>query len=347
MENLKEQLNKCLDGNVPFVFYRKPDSDYVKAIIQNDDSLNYAAGLSVAGFVFAPFDDREKSYIIRNDNSAKLSFFCKSSAHKPIKREFVPTENTGKKTYIDLVQKAIDLINNSDTQKIVLSRKELVDICNLDIFAILEKLLNYYQQAFVYIWFHPITGLWMGASPEILLEVEEEWFKTMALAGTQSYDGTMNVIWGSKEKQEQQFVTDYIQQKLKDSKVEISEPVTIKAGPLLHICSEIKGKLTAKNDLYSLISTLHPTPAVCGIPKVNAKQFILKNENYKREFYTGYLGVIGSGLSTNYLYVNLRCMKLNETDVNIYVGGGVTKDSIPENEWDETCIKSEVIRSVL
>ena len=347
MENLKEQLNKCLDGNVPFVFYRRPDSDHVKAIIQNDDSLNYATGLSVAGFVFAPFDDREKSYIIRNDNSVQLSFSYNSAAYKPIKKEFAPTENIAKKTYIDLVKKAIHFINNSDTQKIVLSRKELVGICNLDIFAILEKLLNYYQQAFVYIWFHPITGLWMGASPEILLEVEENKFKTMALAGTQSYNGTMNVIWGSKEKQEQQFVTDYIQQKLKDLKVEISEPVTIKAGPILHICSEIKGRLTTTNDLYSLISTLHPTPAVCGIPKVNAQQFILKNENYKREFYTGYLGEIGSGLSTNYLYVNLRCMKVNDTDVNIYVGGGITKDSIPENEWDETCIKSEVIRSVL
>lgn len=347
MENLKEQLNKCLDGNAPFVFYRKPHSDVVNAVIQNDDSLNYGDGLSVAGFVFAPFDDREKSYIIRNDNSAKLSFSYKSAAHKPTKKQFTSTENTGKKTYIDLVQKAIHFINNSDTQKIVLSRKELVDICNLDIYAILEKLLNYYQQAFVYIWFHPKTGLWMGASPEILLEVEENRFKTMALAGTQGYDGTMNVIWGSKERQEQQFVTDYIKQKLKGLKLEIREPITIKAGPLLHICSEIKGKLTATNDLYSLISTLHPTPAVCGIPKVNAKQFILNNENYKREFYTGYLGEIGSGLSKNYLYVNLRCMKVNDTGVNIYVGGGITKDSIPENEWDETYIKSQVIRSVL
>ena len=347
MEDLKDELNKCLYRNQPFVFFRKPNSNTIKAIIQIDDSVNLASDFSEPGFVFTPFDDREKSYMIRRNNAINLSFSCKMVAEEPIKKVIESTDNEQRRIYIDLVQKAIDFINNSETEKIVLSRKEIVEKDKIDISVIFEKLLNYYPQAFVHIWFHPMTGLWMGASPEILLEVKDNRFKTMALAGTQSYNGTTDVIWAQKEKQEQQFVTDFIKQKLNDLKLEVSDPVTIKAGSLLHICSVIRGELTSANQLYTLITTLHPTPAVCGIPRDGAKQFILENEKYNREFYTGFLGEIGSGSSNASLYVNLRCMKVNDTNIIIYVGGGITKDSIPEEEWQETCIKSEVIRSVL
>ncbi len=346
MENLKEELNKCLDRNMPFVFYRKPNSEMVKVLIQNDDSINFTTGFADSGFVFAPFDDREKSYLIRKDNSISLSFPCKRVEEVSGQMDNEHSSGVEREIHIDLVQKAIDLINNSDTQKIVLSRKEIVYNKNINIFDVLKKLINYYQQAFVYVWFHPMTGLWMGATPEILLDIKDNKFKTMALAATQSYKGTMDTVWNTKEKQEQQFVTNYIQLKLRDLNLEISKPFTIKAGSLLHICSKIEGELSSADELYRLINTLHPTPAVCGIPKEKAKQFILKNENYNREFYTGFLGEISSGSVTN-LYVNLRCMKVNDTSINIYVGGGITKDSIAEDEWEETCIKSEVMKRVL
>lgn len=346
MENLKEELNKCLNRDTPFVFYRKPNSEIVKALIQNDDSINFSTCLTASGFVFAPFDDQEKSFVIREDNSVSLSFSIKRAEDEPMEKVNEKSNVEERENYIDLVQKGIDFINNSSTQKIVLSRKEIVHYRDIDIFDVLEKLLNYYQQAFVYLWFHPMTGLWMGATPETLIEVNENRFKTMALAATQSYEGTLDAFWNIKEKQEQEFVTNYILLKLKDFNLEISDPFTVKAGSLLHICSEIQGELSFGDELHSIISALHPTPAVCGIPKENAKYFILKNENYNREYYTGFLGEIGSGSVTN-LYVNLRCMKVNDTSVNIYVGGGITKDSIAVDEWEETCIKSEVMKRVL
>ena len=346
MESLKEELNKCLNRDTPFVFYRKPNSETVKALIQNDDSTNFADGLSVSGFVFAPFDDQEKSLVIREGNSVSLSFSSKGGEEKSIEIHIGKSNVEDRKIYIALVQKAIDFINNSNTEKIVLSRKEIVYYRDINIFDVLEKLLNYYQEAFVYIWFHPVTGLWMGATPETLIEVNDNRFKTMALAATQNYEGTLDTFWNIKEKQEQHFVTNYIQFKLKDFNLEISEPFTIKAGSLLHICSEIQGELSSGDELQSIISTLHPTPAVCGIPKETAKRFILKNENYNREYYTGFLGEIRSDSVTN-LYVNLRCMKINDTSINIYVGGGITKDSIAEDEWEETCIKSDVMKRVL
>ena len=95
----------------------------------------------------------------------------------------------------------------------------------------------------------------------------------------------------------------------------------------------------------------HPTPAVCGLPAKKAKNFILENENYNREFYSGFLGEINIPKSTknkkSHLFVNLRCMSLENNIARIYVGGGITKDSIPEKEWEETVSKSFTMKSVL
>jgi len=95
---------------------------------------------------------------------------------------------------------------------------------------------------------------------------------------------------------------------------------------------------------------LHPTPAVCGLPKNEAKSFILENENYDRKYYTGFLGELNSdvnGINTSSLYVNLRCMEIAKDEAIIYVGGGITKDSIPEKEWEETVRKTATMKKVL
>ena len=140
---------------------------------------------------------------------------------------------------------------------------------------------------------------------------------------------------------------------------------TIKAGNLLHLKTRVSGLLTS--NLKEVVTVLHPTPAVCGLPKVTAKQFILNNENYNREFYSGYLGELNikekttrntnrrnvennaySAVKTiSNLYVNLRCMQLTDVKASIYVGGGITKDSIAENEWQETVNKTQTMKKVL
>ena len=98
--------------------------------------------------------------------------------------------------------------------------------------------------------------------------------------------------------------------------------------------------------MKNLLNTLHPTPAVCGLPKEAAKSFILRNENYDRTFYTGFLGEININLVTD-LFVNLRCVEIEEGFAKVYVGGGITEESIPEKEWLETHFKTTTIKSIL
>ncbi|MCF6296546.1 MAG: isochorismate synthase [Flavobacteriaceae bacterium] len=347
-KSLVEKIAKSIENDFPFVMYRKPNSNKVEAVFQNNQSINYTLDFSEKGFVFAPFDDAKKTLIIPFAKAELKSFPFQTKEINELVTEVDSIQKKDWQFHIDLVQKGIDFINSSKAQKIVLSRKEIVKIENFNLFSVFEKLLHHYSNAFVYAWFHPLTGLWMGATPETLLKVQGNKFNTMALASTQKYQGILDVNWRDKEKQEHQFVTDYIESKLNHTNLKISKPFTVKAGNLLHICSKIDGVFSLPNQLNALIKILHPTPAICGIPKEAAKQFILQNENYDREFYTGFLGEINQDSFSN-LYVNLRCMKVDKqkNEISIFIGGGITKDSIPEKEWNETVIKSKVMKKVL
>ncbi|MEZ4779855.1 MAG: chorismate-binding protein, partial [Flavobacteriaceae bacterium] len=94
-------------------------------------------------------------------------------------------------------------------------------------------------------------------------------------------------------------------------------------------------------------SNLHPTSAICGMPSALSKKFILENENYNREFYTGYLGPILGPNEASFLFVNLRCMKLEKNKAHIFVGGGITKESNVNDEWTETQNKMQPMLQVL
>jgi isochorismate synthase len=344
LNNILEEARK---KEFPFVIYRKPHSDKIIGVFQQDNGLNYSKDLRDDGFIFAPFNDAEKTVLIPYSKAKIYSFNLEDSVFKNLERVFSFSE-TEKRSHIELVEKGIDFIENSNVDKVVLSRKEEVEVHDFQLLESFENLCRSYPNAFVYLWSHLETGIWMGASPERLLTVQNNTFKVMALASTQEFIGEMDVEWGAKEVEEHQYVVDYIADKINDFDLTISDVYTIKAGNLLHLRADLNGVISENNtSLEPLIRVLHPTPAVCGLPKDESKLFILKNENYNREFYTGFLGELRE-LEAD-LFVNLRCMKVDliNNKVIIFVGGGITKDSNPEKEWLETVAKTNVMKKVL
>lgn len=350
------ELERVYQSKAPFVAFRKPDEDLVMVFVQQTQVLHPLKSLKEVGFVFAPFSFMEKKVLFPFEECDSFSVSIRdvklldiNEIHtEKLEAESTEALNGLKEKHLAIVQKAVDFIKNKNAEKIVLSRKETLECVNLNVLNTFKKMLKTYKNAFVYLWFHPEVGLWMGATPEKLLTVEKGNFKTMALAGTQKYKGTTNVVWQNKEKQEQQYVTDFMLKNLKESveNLKVTEPFTVQAGNLLHIRTDISGKLKCGDSLEKLINSLHPTPAVCGLPKTVAADFILQHEGYDRSFYTGYLGELKINNATN-LFVNLRCMQLKNSLVSIYVGGGITADSIPENEWEETVSKTEVMKKAL
>ncbi len=303
------------------------------------------------GFVFAPYDDLSDPILFPLDEA---ELYKEEFKEIEINSDAtLPFNDEGKQHHIQLVEKAIEEIKSTDLRKIVVSRAEVLEASEFQVEQIFRRLLSKYQNAFVYCWYHPEVGLWMGASPETLCKVNSGRLVSIALAGTQPHIDGQQVNWGTKEIEEQQMVADYIIEAIqgKVDNVSIGEVHTVRAGDLLHLKTRIEGDINPKSTLRDIVSELHPTPAVCGLPKELAQSFLANQEGYDRKFYTGFLGElnydVGGDKDASHFFVNLRCMEYDHDKIFIYVGGGITADSIAEKEWEETLNKTLTIKSVL
>ncbi|MDB2606903.1 chorismate-binding protein [Zobellia sp.] len=359
------KIESHLEKNLPFVAYRKPNEESLTAIFQEDDTLHQVKDYTETGFVFAPFDSDLKAVLLKLDEVVNLASYPSKTGE--FAKESREEHLEQKEFHLQIVKKGIAEIEVGNFDKVVLSRciKTEVDREPLSLF---RTLLLQYKAAFCYVWYHPKVGMWLGATPEILLTMQNRKLTTMSLAGTQNYKNEENPKWGNKELEEQQLVTEYILNALNTKVLGLERTPTesVRAGMLMHLRTKISGNAKQEN-LGAIIEALHPTPAVCGMPKDKTKAFILTNENYDREFYTGYLGelnfkiersrnnrprntennVYRSVSKNTTIFVNLRCMQVKGNTVHIYVGGGITKDSDPEKEWKETVAKSKTMLKVI
>lgn len=343
-----QHINDAFLNGLPYVLYKKPFEKFIQIQIQKNSNTFSAKNIDENGFVFAPFNSEKSSYYIPLSESTLYNISFDDNFFELSNKRIYNTD-LEKLQHIYLVNQCVDFIKNGHAKKVVISRKQFIkkeEVGFEEQLNVFLKLIQLYQETMVYWWVHPATGIWMGATPERLLTLDKCNFQTMSLAGTQMFNDS--ITWQDKEKTEQKLVTNYIQEKLQEhvDELQIGAPYTKKAGHLAHICTDIKGTLKINKNLMELISVLHPTPAICGTPKENAFHYILKHEGYDRKFYTGYFGNIHLEEKSE-LFVNLRCMEWNNDGINLYIGGGITKDSIAENEWEETVNKSQIMAKVI
>ncbi|OYU81217.1 MAG: isochorismate synthase [Flavobacterium sp. BFFFF1] len=352
LDSLFSKAADNADNGFPFVLYRKPGSSTLSGLFQKDSREFTTDTFMETGYVFAPFSGKTTLLIPEQESD----FLCSRDAievEETAPLNLPDTTQEDRDSHIGLVNKGIDAIQQGRFRKVVLSRREAFDLSIFDCIPTLKKMLVNYPEAYVYCWFHPTTGFWFGAFSEQLLKVSGNTLYTMAVAGTQKWKPELN--WQPKEREEQQFVTDFIAGELGKYavSVDISAPYNLKAGTLAHIKTDITASLHQGTRLRDIIESLHPTPAVCGLPKNEALDFIMANENYDRRYYSGFHGELNkdflNGNAQTDLFVNLRCMEVDSVKktAGIYVGGGITKDSNPEMEWQETVNKSETMKKIL
>ena len=263
---------------------------------------------------------------------------------------------TSKQGFIQNVSDAIDSINKGAFKKVVIARRQEVLLSSsFNTVTKLYEMSKQYPFAFISYVSCPHVGSWIGATPEVLLSIREKrYFKTVSLAGTQlaTNDGPKNAVWTQKEIEEQALVTRYIIDCLKKIRLREYEdigPRTVQAGNLFHLCTDffIDMKETNFPELGNvMLELLHPTSAVCGMPKVEALDFIKQYEPFDRSLYSGFLGPVNIQDNTH-LAVNLRCAKLNKASATLFAGVGITAASEPEKEWQETEIKFQTMSKVL
>lgn len=349
----KQKINTQFQNNLPFVVYVKPHENKCQAIFQKDDTLHLWDKSEKSGFVFHPFHQGDSLIIPIKDATFLQMDYISETTHPATGGTDVFSPES-QHHFEDLVKKAQTEIQKSIFDKVVLSRVEEVSYELNDLAEIFTTLIHQYPTAFRYCFYHPKVGLWLGATPEQLLVSKENEIATVALAGTQLVKDGFPAVWTAKEKEEQQYVTNYIINQLEPllDNLEVSKPYSHQAGKLWHIKTEIKGMLKFNYSILQLIDQLHPTPAVCGYPKQEALDFILRNEDYQRNYYTGFLGIWNYGddfkaANTTNLFVNLRCMAYKNQGFRVYVGCGITAASVPGDEFMETVNKSNTMKNII
>jgi len=339
----------CIKKNIPFVSWKTPDKKFCTTIISNKaQQINNPDFTALKGFVVAPFNffTENNLWLLQPDYLFSDNNFDISS----LQSLGEISHNNKKETYyssFDLYTKQFThfkhLFENKELKKGVLSRIIKTDIISRNNAQhLFKRLTESYPKAMVYIINIPQEGLWIGATPEPFVKTHNNNYQTASVAATQPSDNK-NIQWSEKEKEEQQIVTDYITDIFEKNNINHynkTEAKTYQAGNVSHLKTDfIIPKNIMQPHLNNILRNLHPTPAVCGIPKEKAYHEIIAQEKHNREFYTGILGSIGLDDDIQ-LYVNLRCMQIFDKESALYVGGGLTNGSELNSEWRETEYKS-------
>lgn len=315
------------------VFFRFPFSETLWTTAQNSASQQVS---------FHSFDQSERMGFEGDLKEISLSDFQNLNIlSSDLSGELIDFQEEKQIEYQQKLEKVIHFIQEHNLSKLVISRRKLVDFeaFSVDLNQTLLNLCEFYPNAFVY-FFIKDDRCWIGAFSEVLGKFNKKTseFETMSLAGTLPVEES----WTSKELEEQKPVTLFIKNILTKFASEVTESETYDhiSGNIKHLRTDFKAQIE-NSKLEDLIAELHPTPAVCGIPKDFCQKAIENFEPHPRKFYAGYIHV--ETAQTIQYFVNLRCAEFFKNAALIYVGGGITAESSPEKEWRETELKSQAV----
>ena len=358
-----EGIDALINQNRSFALYCLPGLNEPTLVLQTGDNAcnlkTYSDLNGKKGFVLAPFclNDSHPIVLIRADVvSTGWKAIAGYSSGKSFRimddfQEFsVEDEADSFTNYARIFDLFIDPLRKGTFEKLVLSRK--IKGCKVKSFSPAQSFYNackLYTRAFVYLCHTPQSGTWLGSTPELLLSGEFGNWHTVALAGTQPIiNNLLPDNWNDKNRREQALVARYIKSQLASSGINPSEdgPYTVRAGELAHLKTDFHFELSDKACLGDLVELLHPTPAICGLPRKEALRFINENEGYDRSYYSGFIGRIDPK-GSNDLYVNLRCMQIDSKELTLYAGGGLLASSDVDQEWEETKDKLQTMLAIL
>lgn len=366
---------RAIDLNIPFALFANPgEKDYsFFASFPDEEHFNE---LTIEGpphatafFVNTFASSFRRSFLIC-DKLSTDDILALPSSTRPLPGPDVTPQylSTPYPYYYAKVREAREKIKKRQLGKVVLSRCINSKTANHPV-DIADRYFALCPDTFRALYFTQETGLWITATPELLLEAgtlmdgapEEVVLRSMALAGTRmrptSEDVNADDAWDDKNLEEHGMVLDFILSTMNrfGVRTSVSDAVSVPFGPVEHRRHMIEGRLDDETvNIYMLLDELSPTPALAGLPVEKAIRFIGENELHNRHCYGGIIGTLSdSGLK---IFVNIRCalfgpeMNVDGTstrDVNIFAGGGIMASSLASREWVEAAEKAMPIFSLL
>lgn len=247
---------------------------------------------------------------------------------KLLKREDLPTFRDWSKQVENVTHK----IARKAFEKVVLARQTTLSFSEkIDPYQIMN-LLNPLgkETSLFFLQIDPETAF-VGASPEKLFHRQQDNIKSEAIAGTQSSLGT----WTPKESAELEPVQKFIDTKLsclcKTLRWHRCKETLV--GQLKHLSQSVEGMIKTGTSDQMLLDALHPTPALGGFPQQEALQYLSENEPFPRGWYGGVFG--RRSPSETDLAVTIRSALISGSQLHLFAGVGIVKDSNPAQEWEE------------
>lgn len=340
--------------------YRLPYRHHCTLAVQHEGEPEILASVDQLngkeGFVVAPFSpSAECPILLMHPDEVKL-MAVREPEEKPGRERASTSSPAERESYSSDFRAFHEQLTAGKFRKLVLARPARGTWSGREE-ALFMRLCCQYPRLFVALVSTGKSGTWLMATPEVLLRGNGSDFSTMALAGTQVTPPTKTVAdypvegveWSAKDRQEQQYVADYIAAILSGytARCTARGPYTSTAAQLYHLRTDFNFRLENTRQLGNLIDDLFPTPAVCGIPKEEARQFILAHESQPRKYYSGFVGPLSPQGNTQ-LFVSLRCVHLLEGGIcEYYAGGGLLAESEEQKEWEETEAKIATLRVLL
>jgi menaquinone-specific isochorismate synthase len=255
------------------------------------------------------------------------------------------------------VEAALDAFEPGKYEKVVLARKATLDFdAPLDAAILLKALKAKTPQCFHFC-FQPLGHVaFVGASPERLYRRDGDLIRTEAIAGSrprgESVDEdealTNQLVSSDKEIREHEYVARTIRDTLtrvcKLSEAD-DKPSVLKLAQCQHLISTFRGKLLDGITDADLLESLHPTPAVGGLPTERALKDISRLEPFDRGWYAGPVGWIAKEAAQ--FVVGIRSGLVEKNQLHLFSGAGIVRGSTPEAEWDEIENKISGFLSVL
>ncbi|MDX1469285.1 MAG: chorismate-binding protein [Acidimicrobiia bacterium] len=230
---------------------------------------------------------------------------------------------------------------DGEVEKVVLARRVTAGFESpIDQRRLLQRLGPVRANSYLF----AVGGL-IGASPELLVSIRDGAISAHPLAGTASSDAGLT---GSLVEREHRLTADAVSEALSPHLVNPPslQPDTVEVGPIKHLGSRITGRARPGVTIVDLLSSLHPTPAVGGVPPERALSLIRILEPWGRGRYAGPVGWLDSSGQGEFALA-LRCGKVEGDEATLFAGGGLVAGCDQEAELEETRLKLEPMLTAL
>ncbi|MWG36830.1 isochorismate synthase [Halomarina oriensis] len=255
---------------------------------------------------------------------------------------------TTREEWHGMVETAVDRIESGDLRKVVLALALTVDLdAPVDVPSVLERLRRTYPECYRFLVQPTDAAGFFGAPPERLVRLRDRAVETEALAGSAARGDTpeadadlaAELVESEKIQHEQGLVVDAIRDQLEPlGAVAVGDQHVHRLATIQHLRTPIEATLDDDRHVLDIVSALHPTPAVGGLPPDVAQRVIHETESFDRGWYAAPVGWFDAGGDGEFA-VAIRSGVAGGREATLFAGNGIVADSDPAAEWDEVRLK--------